>query len=141
MKKIKQIYDEKNSKKKKRKTFKVDPEKLTDEEKKLYYRELERASIPPQELYVADCLSKFIKYNPNLHHLDVQCCGLTKHILKEIAIALRKSRSLIGIHLSENPGLSAEIKEFIRERVHCKPSDFEENNMIDLRRYDNLFKK
>ena len=109
--------------------------------KKLYYRELERASIPPQELYVADCLSKFIKYNPNLHHLDVQCCGLTKHILKEIAIALRKSRSLIGIHLSENPGLSAEIKEFIRERVHCKPSDFEENNMIDLRRYDNLFKK
>lgn len=127
--------------KKKKKNFVGDPEKLGEEERMLYYRELERESIPEQELYVADCLSKFIKYNPHLHHLDVQCCGLTQYILKDIAIALRKSRSLIGIHLSENPGLSPDLKKFIHDRVHCKPSDFEELNIIDLRKFENSMKK
>lgn len=69
---------------------------------------------------VARCLTRFIKYNPNLLHLDLQGTGLTCYIIKEIARALRKSRSIIGIHLGENPGLTEEIKEYIFGRVHCK---------------------
>ena len=85
---------------------------------------------------MAECVSSLIKYNPHLHHLDLQGCGLTEYILKEIAKALRKSRSLVGIHLSENPGLQAKTKEFIFQRVHCKVSDFDNNHVIDIKDFE-----
>ena len=33
--------------------------------------EEERQGVTESELFVADCLSRFIKYNPNLLHLDL----------------------------------------------------------------------
>ena len=96
---------------------------MSDLELMAWQEEERRFGKDENELLVADCLSEFIKYNPHLHHLDLQGCGLTTHILEDIGRALRKSRSLVGIHLSENPGLTPEIKQHLFDRVHCKESD------------------
>ena len=97
---------------------------------------LQKKEVPDEyELKVGNCLNKFIKGNPHLHHIDLTGCGLTGHVLEEIAKALRKSRALVGIHLSENPGLSPQVKEYLFNRVHCKKSDFEDLRIIDLRRH------
>lgn len=88
--------------------------------------------IGEHELLVADCLTRFIKYNSNLLHVDLQGVGLTEYCLKMIGKALRKSRSVIGIHLSENPGLNDITKSYIFDRVRCKKSDFEFPRPLDL---------
>ena len=46
--------------------------------------------------------------------------------------ALRKSRSIIGIHLSENPGLNETSKSYIFDRVKCKDSLFAVPRPMDL---------
>jgi hypothetical protein len=76
-----------------------------------------------------------------LHHLDVQGCGLSAHILLEIGLAMRKSRSMVGIHLSNNPGLSLEVKNEILKRAHCKPEIIESKNYLDLKTFESMFKK
>ena len=103
--------------------------------------EEEKSLASESELFVAECLCAFIKYNPHLHHLDLQGTGLTEFVLRQIARALRKSRSLVGIHLSENPGLTQEVKEYIFQRVHCKDSDFKHLRVVDLSTYENQLKK
>jgi len=64
------------------------------------------------EIEVAKNLCKFIKYNQNLLHVDFSNTGLTKRMLIEFGGALRKARSLIGIHLSGNPGLLTDSKAY-----------------------------
>lgn len=88
--------------------------------------------VGEHELLVADCLTRFIKYNANLLHFDLQGTGLTEYCIKMIAKALRKSRSLIGIHLSENPGLDDDTRKYLYERVRCKDSDFAVPRPLDL---------
>lgn len=114
---------------------------VSPEEYALWLEKKEREALPHFEVVVAECLSNLIKYSPHLHHLDLVACGLTKYIFKEIAKALRKSRSLVGIHLSENPGLTDETKTFLFDRVHAKKSDFDNNNIIDLKVYEARLKR
>ena len=57
------------------------------------------------EIFVADCVSAIIKKNQNLIHFDLSGTGLTTYVIYEIACAMRKSRSIVGLHLSENPGV------------------------------------
>jgi hypothetical protein len=47
----------------------------------------------------------------------------------------------VGIHLSENPGLSPEIKEYIIKRVHCKESDFKNLRVVDISKFEYALKK
>ena len=96
--------------------------------------------LSKSEIFVANCLSRFIKYNSNLHHLELQGTGLTEYVLKEIARGLRKSRSLVGIHLSENIGLTKEVRDYMFERVHSRKSDFEQRIIMDLSRYEDRMK-
>ena len=60
-----------------------------------------------------ELLGKQIKFNPNLAHLDLSSTGLTKYIIHGLGKTLRRSRSLLAIHLSENPGLTNENKAYI----------------------------
>jgi len=66
---------------------------------------------------------------------------LTEYVLKEIARALRKSRSIVGIHLSENNGLTPEIKDYLFNRIHCKTSDFSQLRIINLQDYEHMIKQ
>jgi RNA-binding protein YhbY len=91
-------------------------------------------------MFVADCLKKFIKYNSKLLHLNIEGTGLTEYCLKEIAEALRKSRSLISIHLSDNVGLNESTIDHIFQRVHCKVSDFNKLNHIEMVAFEKKMK-
>lgn len=58
---------------------------------------------------IADCLCKLIRRNKSLIHVNLEACGLTYEIIKQLLGAIKRSRSLQAIHLCGNPGLS-EIK-------------------------------
>lgn len=75
----------------------------------------------PQELArreVITGLCKFLKYNTNLQHLNLTNTGLDHEIIYALANeALTKARSLVCLHLCDNPGITADNIEFIKYRV------------------------
>ena len=40
--------------------------------------------------------------------------------MREIGAALRKAKSLLAIHLSGNPGVTPELKEYLYDRIRAK---------------------
>ena len=112
--------------------------KMTEDEKRKWEADERRYDADKAELVVADSLCALIKNNPNLHHLDLKSCGLTSFILEDIGSAVAKSRSLIGIHLSLNPGLTDEVKSHIFTRAKCKESDFGRPNIFDPRLIESI---
>ena len=119
-------------------------DELNEKEKDEMFAEEQLEKADQTEIFVADCLCNFIKHNTNLHHLDLQGCGLTTFVLCQIARALRKTRSLVGIHLSENPGIDNEgkIKRYFHKKVRCKLiSDFSTVRTLDFTPFENVVKK
>ena len=53
-------------------------------------------------------LGSAIKHNKELLHLDLTSTELTSLVVREIGQHLRRSPSLLSIHLSDNPGLTEE---------------------------------
>ena len=53
-----------------------------------------------------DNLSRFIKYNKHLIHLDLSYTRLDEMMITALGTALRRAKSLIAVHLSGNPGAS-----------------------------------
>lgn len=78
------------------------------------------------EIFVAQCLTKFIKYNTNLLHLNLQSASLSAYLIVMIGNALRKSMSLAGVHLCDNPGVTPETLKYLWNRIRCKKGEFEE---------------
>lgn len=58
-------------------------------------------------------ITSFIKYNRRLLHLDLSATGLSEPLLWCIGTSLRKSKSLISLHLSNNPGITKKLKDFL----------------------------
>ena len=91
----------------------------------------EAVPLDPQELklYIMAKITKFMKHNKNLLHLDLSNTGLNEQMVRTIATALKRSRSIISLHLTGNPGVTPEAKEFLFERVRCckpRPNIFTE---------------
>lgn len=72
--------------------------------------------------FVVSHLSKFVKYNRNLLHLDLSSTRLTDKEIKELGSSLRRAKSLVSIHFSGNPGVSMGVREFLFEKLRCRPS-------------------
>ena len=49
-------------------------------------------------------LCKFIKLNSNLMHLNLSGMGLTQQMMHEFGRAMRRTKSLVSLHLSQNNG-------------------------------------
>ena len=60
----------------------------------------------PEDKTMVENLSKFIKYNKNLLHLDLSYTGLDELTLMTIGSTLRRAKSLLSIHLTGNPGVT-----------------------------------
>ena len=78
--------------------------------------------LTPFNLEVVTCFKDFIKYNPKLTHLNIERCGLIQPAIKYIASLLGKSQALRCLHLCGNIGLSLEVIEWIRNRIHARQS-------------------
>ena len=59
-----------------------------------------------QQAQVVDCIAKFIRRNRNLIHVNLEATGLTYHMIKELLVSIKLSRSLQAIHLCGNPGVN-----------------------------------
>ena len=66
----------------------------------------------------------FIKKNHRVQHINFTSCGLHSLALKEIGASLRRTGSLLAIHLCSNPGVEEPgLIDWIRERVGCAPEE------------------
>lgn len=68
-------------------------------------------------------MTKVIKHNRQLIHLDLTSTGLNESVVKEVGTSLRRATSLLAIHLSGNPGMSAYNLEFLPRRIRVRPNE------------------
>jgi len=83
------------------------------------------------QMYVLELLGKMIKHNLKFLHFDLTSTGLTHRIVEELGKQLRRSRSLLSIHLSGNPGVNDQSSRRLRDRVHARPNE-------DISRYSRI---
>lgn len=62
-----------------------------------------------------------VKHNLKLQHLNLSYTGMSQYMLLQFGPALRRSRSLLALHLSGNPGLSQDLKSHLHQRTHSQP--------------------
>ena len=60
---------------------------------------------------IAVLLSEVMKKNRKLQHLDLSSTNLPSQVLVYLCDRLRKSRSILSVHFSDNPGLQDESVE------------------------------
>lgn len=66
-------------------------------------------------------LCKFIKYNTSLQHLSLSSTGLDFEMIKALADgAITKARSLLSLHLSDNPGITPDNIAFLKTRIKAQ---------------------
>lgn len=68
-------------------------------------------------------LCKFIKMNSNLMHLNLSGMGMTTPMMYQFGRALRRTKSLVSLHLSQNNGDNEELRAYMVERAHIKRFD------------------
>lgn len=76
-------------------------------------------------------ICKFIKMNSKLMHLNLSGMGMTQPMMNEFGRALRRTKSMIALHLSQNNGDNESLRAALIERAHIKP--FEPIVRPDLR--------
>jgi hypothetical protein len=54
-----------------------------------------------------------IKSNLKLFHIDLSETGITADIINHLIKHIKISTSLVGVHLSGNPGMTVEMEESI----------------------------
>lgn len=74
-------------------------------------------------MLIVQQLSKFIKHNKNLLHLDLSATGMTENMIWQLGTALKRAKSLLVIHFSDNPGVTKVVKEYLFSRIRCRPSE------------------
>lgn len=69
-------------------------------------------------------------------HLNLSGMGLTQPMMHEFGRALRRTKSLVSLHLSQNNGDCEELRAHLVERAHVKP--FERIFRPDFKQLENL---
>lgn len=64
-----------------------------------------------KQLEVSDALFRIIRYNKRLVHLDLTCTNISEAMFMQIIPGVKKTRSLMSIHLSGNPGVTNKVKQ------------------------------
>jgi hypothetical protein len=58
-----------------------------------------------------------------LIHFDLTSTGLNDMVVREVGTSLRRATSLLAIHLSGNPGMTAYNLEFLPRRIRVRPNE------------------
>lgn len=107
--------------------------KLVTEKDKL---KMEQRALTDEEEDIVKHLGMFIKYNVALQELNLSHTSLGPNLLREIAYTIRKSRSLLTLHLTGNTaGINPKNKKFLHKRLKCKPVPFELERFEKLQDY------
>lgn len=121
--------------KKKKDKFKFD---LFDDEK-------DQTAAFDQELGIKtrmtiENLLRFIKKSRHLIHADFSNTGMSEKILWYFGRSMRRSRSLRAVHLSDNPGMTPRVVEYLKQRIHAKEQT-DMINTIDFTKLPSLINK
>lgn len=54
-------------------------------------------------------------------HLNLSGMGMTEQMMNQFGRALRRTKSMVSLHLSYNNGDTASLREALIERAHMKP--------------------
>jgi hypothetical protein len=73
------------------------------------------AKKEPYQL-IADALVSLFK-SDRLQHIDLSECGLTSEVLLQLIRPIRRSKSLLGVHFTGNPGLSFDVESKILSKL------------------------
>lgn len=79
------------------------------------------ARVLETEARVMQQLVTFLRSNKKLIHLDLSATNLGEGAILHILPAIKKARSLQGIHLSGNPGVTDFIKSEARKLLKTNP--------------------
>ena len=82
-------------------------------------------------------IGKIIKHSRAMQHIDLSGTNLGTYIIKEIGNAMRKSRAVMCIHLSGNPGLTRQNMGLMKEGLKLR----EEEDINRFIRIDKVMKK
>ena len=97
---------------------------LEDQSWKLTAKHIEEglteAPLSEKNQLFMDSLKNFIKYNPYLVHLDLQTTGLSAPIIRLIGHMITRATGLQCIHLCGNEGITDDMIEWLRKRIHAK---------------------
>ena len=75
------------------------------------------------EIKVKSHLRSFLRNNKKLIHLDLTATNLSENAILHILPAIKKTKSLQGIHLSGNPGVTEKVKEKARKLLKTNPNE------------------
>ena len=70
---------------------------------------------------VVENLKHLIKRNKRLQHVNLSGTGLTEYMMLHIGTAMRRAKSLLSIHLCNNPGATDRVRDFLFTRIRCMP--------------------
>ena len=99
----------------------------------------EKLKVNEMPNLIIECIGSMIRYNTNLQCINLDGCGLNSKVLAGFVPFLRHSKSLLCFHLAQNPGITKEVKEFWRRRLHTKPK--EHDLAVDVKRDRDDFKR
>ena len=85
--------------------------------------------LTPNAKHAIENLSKFIKKDPVLIHVDLTNCGLNEKQLWYFGKTLRRSKSLRALHLCGNVGITGRVLNYLSDRAHCIQDGGIINNM------------
>ena len=75
------------------------------------------------ESRVKEQLHSFLRGNKKLIHLDLTATNLSEEAILYILPAIKRTKSLQGIHLSGNPGVTDDVKGMIRRMLKTHPDE------------------
>ena len=88
-------------------------------------------------IFVSHLIGKMIKHSRTLQHIDLTSTGLSTFIIREIGISMRKSRALMSIHLSGNPGLTRQNMKIFTDGLRVRKDE----NIDRFMRIDRIVKQ
>ena len=63
--------------------------------------------------HLLDNLLRIIKYNHHLIHLDLSYTRLDEMMILQLGTALRRSKSLVAVHFTGNPGVTEKTSSYL----------------------------
>lgn len=119
----------------KKKKYKFD---IFDEEKD--QTEVFNEQLSKKTRMTIENLLRFIKKCHFLIHADFSDTGMSEKILWYFGRSMRRTKSLRALHLSNNPGITPRVVEYLKKRIHAQEGQ-EIVNSIDFTKLPSNMKK
>ena len=72
-----------------------------------------------------------IRQNTKLVHLNLQNTGLNQPVLIDLVRAVKRAKSLLGLHLGMNPGITPEVEHFWQTRINILDATIGSSEVAD----------